>query len=33
MKRPGTGLSPLEAWGLVGQRARRDFDIDELIER
>ena len=33
MKRPGTGLSPLDAWGLVGQRATRDFDTDELITR
>ncbi len=33
MKRPGTGLSPLDAWGLVGQHARRDFAVDELIER
>jgi N,N'-diacetyllegionaminate synthase len=33
MKRPGTGLSPLDAWGLVGQRASRDFETDELITR
>ena len=33
MKRPGSGLSPLESWGLVGQRAPRDFDTDSLITR
>ncbi len=33
MKRPGTGLSPLDAWDLVGQRATRDFDTDALISR
>lgn len=32
-KRPGTGLSPMEAWSLVGTRAQRDYAIDELIER
>ncbi len=31
-KRPGTGVSPME-WGKVlGTRAKRDFDEDELIE-
>lgn len=31
-KRPGTGMSPLDLWSLVGRPARRDFDTDELIE-
>ena len=32
MKRPGTGLSPLDSWSLIGRHAARDFDTDELIE-
>lgn len=32
MKRPGTGISPMDAWGLIGRPAMRDFDTDELIE-
>ncbi len=32
-KRPGTGLSPMEAWDLVGTKAQRDYARDELIER
>lgn len=32
MKRPGTGISPIDAWGLMGRPAMRDFDTDELIE-
>lgn len=30
-KRPGTGLSPIGFWDLVGQTAARDFEIDDLI--
>jgi len=30
-KRPGTGLSPMKYWQMLGQRAPRDFDADELI--
>ena len=30
-KRPGTGLSPMRYWQVLGQRAPRDFDADELI--
>lgn len=32
-KRPGDGLSPMEAWSLIGSYASRDFDIDEPLER
>jgi N-acetylneuraminate synthase len=32
-KRPGTGISPMEAWSLVGTKAQRDYAKDELIER
>lgn len=32
-KRPGTGLSPMEAWTLLGQPARRDYRAEDLIER
>ena len=31
-KRPGTGLSPMRIWELVGRPARRDFAVDEQIE-
>jgi len=30
-KRPGTGLSPMHYWQVLGQRALRDFEPDELI--
>jgi N-acetylneuraminate synthase len=32
-KRPGHGLSPMEFWNMVGQPAKRDFGVDEMIER
>jgi len=32
-KRPGTGISPLELWDLIGTTAVRDFAIDEFISR
>lgn len=32
VKRPGNGLSPMLWDSVVGQRARRDFDYDTLIE-
>jgi N-acetylneuraminate synthase len=32
-KRPGTGISPMDAWTVVGTKARRDYAKDELIER
>jgi len=31
-KRPGTGLSPMDIWSLVGRKASRDFAVDEQIE-
>lgn len=31
-KRPGTGVSPMEAWDLLGRPARRDHDTDDAIE-
>ena len=31
-KRPGTGISPLDFWSLVGRPALRNFNPDELIE-
>jgi N-acetylneuraminate synthase len=30
-KRPGTGLSPMQYWSVLGTRAHRDFKKDELI--
>jgi N,N'-diacetyllegionaminate synthase len=32
VKRPGTGISPMEWFDVVGKRAKRNFHIDELIE-
>jgi sialic acid synthase SpsE len=32
VKRPGHGISPMRFWEILGRRARRDFDADELIE-
>ena len=32
VKRPGTGISPMEWEQVVGQVAVRDFEPDELIE-
>ena len=31
-KRPGTGVSPMAYWDVVGRVARRDFRRDEMIE-
>jgi len=31
VKRPGTGMSPLLFWDLVGCRATRNYDVDEPI--
>lgn len=30
-KRPGTGVSPMRIWDLVGLPARRDTDVDEQV--
>ena len=32
VKRPGTGLSPMEYWDLLGQPAQKSFVADEVIE-
>lgn len=32
VKRPGTGISPMQWDKVIGQKARRSFDSDELIE-
>jgi N-acetylneuraminate synthase len=31
-KRPGTGISPMQAWDFIGRPARRDYTTDEAIE-
>lgn len=31
-KRPGTGISPMRVWDLIGRPAARDFRPDEPIE-
>lgn len=33
VKRPGDGISPMEWFNILGNIARRDFSIDEKIER
>ena len=33
VKRPGTGLSPMHLWELLGRKADRDFKVDEEIKR
>jgi N-acetylneuraminate synthase len=30
-KRPGTGISPLEYWKILGNKADRDYQVDEVI--
>jgi N,N'-diacetyllegionaminate synthase len=32
VKRPGTGISPMEWDNIIGRKAIRDFNEDELIE-
>ena len=32
VKRPGTGLSPMRWDEVLGSKAPRDFEIDEVIE-
>lgn len=32
VKRPGSGISPMQWYAVLGQTARRDFEEDELIE-
>lgn len=31
-KRPGSGISPIDCWELIGRPAARDFDTDDQIE-
>jgi N,N'-diacetyllegionaminate synthase len=31
VKRPGTGISPMEWDNVMGKPANRDYEIDELI--
>lgn len=31
-KRPGGGLSPMRYWALLGHRAKRAYDVDEMID-
>jgi len=32
VKRPGTGISPLEYWDLLGKNANKEYKTDEVIE-
>lgn len=32
VKRPGNGISPMRWYEVLGQKAKRDFSLDELIE-
>ncbi len=32
IKRPGTGLSPMDYWETLGQTARQNYDADEIIQ-
>ena len=31
VKRPGTGISPMQFWEWVGKPADRDYEEDEII--
>lgn len=31
MKRPGKGLSPMRYWELIGEKSKKDYDMDEII--
>jgi N-acetylneuraminate synthase len=31
-KRPGTGMSPMEIWSLIGKKAQRNYGTDEQVE-
>ena len=33
VKRPGTGISPMEWDNILGQSANKDYYVDDLIER
>ena len=32
-KRPGTGISPMKWYEILGQTASRDYQSDEIIEQ
>ena len=32
VKRPGNGISPMKWDDIVGSKAKRNFDVDDLIE-
>ena len=32
VKRPGTGISPMKYWELIGRQASRDYEEDQLID-
>ena len=32
-KRPGTGKSPMEYWDLINKPSKRDYSVDDLIEK
>lgn len=31
MKRPGKGVSPMKYWELIGEKSKKDYDVDEII--
>ncbi len=31
IKRPGTGISPMQFWDILGKKSLRDFSVDEII--
>lgn len=31
MKRPGKGMSPMKYWELIGEKSKKDYDVDEII--
>ena len=33
VKRPGTGISPMQWYHILGEKADRDYEPDELIKR
>lgn len=32
IKRPGTGISPISYWELLGKKAERDYAVDDLVQ-
>ncbi len=31
IKRPGSGISPMEYWDILGKKSQSDYDVDEII--